>query len=247
MAQVPNLGQENVHETLRVIIPGYFALFMIFTLYPELFVNTRGIALALGGGIGLGIILNGLNLHRFPINMVDAYEGDKLKYMLDIVSRMGCEEAKWAMSDLEKSTEKQMKEGRKIFRYLYYLWDSFSYGELPDATRARQRMYASLFYLYLNCAWVLIFYICFVILAVSGSWFVQVIPYNINFRYDILRVFLSLVFSVYLWKKAKRELEGSMNFQKTAMCYYSKSLYEKVSKPLKLYYEMKGEGEEGSR
>ena len=245
MVEAPKLGEENVHETLRVIIPGYFALFMIYTLYPELFVNTQGIALALGGGIGLGILLNGLNLHRFPINIVSSYELAKLKYMLDIVRHRGSEEAKRAKNELEKSTEKKVTK-RKIFRFLYYLWDSFSYGEMPDATRARQRMYASLFYLYLNCAWVLGFYSCFVGLAVLGSWSAQVILYNVNFQHDVFRFFLSLAFSVFLWKKAIRELKGSMDFQKATMYYYSKLLYDKVSAPLKLYYDMKGKGEEGS-
>lgn len=230
-AQLPKLGQESIHETFRILVPGYFALFLVFTLYPELFEGGKGIALALVGGIGLGIILYGMNLHDlFPHfrRMLRMYEKNKLRLMLTIVSHLGSKKAKDEIKNLEKS-----------YDFLYYLWNNFSYSEIPGAVRARQRIHASLFYLYADCTVISLLYLFFVIMAVLLPYhFTEIAMYHVNLRYDLLRILLSLVFIIFFWRKARDELRGSIMFQETAMYYHHKKLYNSLKGVLKLYDEV---------
>lgn len=235
MAQLAVLGQESIHETFRILIPGYFTLFLIFTLYPELFVGENGVALALLGGIGLGIILYGLNLPNFLPDfkpklgkMLSMYERDKIKCMLTIINSLGSEDVK-------------INEAEKSYSFFYHFWNNFSYTEIPANVRARQRIHASLFYMYANCSIIMLSYLLFVALAFVPN-FSEMIRYHANLESDLLRILLSLVFAILFWRKAKEELEGSIMFQKTAMYYHNKKLYEKLSEVLKLYREVQKSG-----
>ncbi|MFQ6068838.1 MAG: hypothetical protein ACE5KD_04755 [Candidatus Bathyarchaeia archaeon] len=247
--EISPLGQESIHETFRILIPGYFAVFLLFTLYPQLFESGVGVALVLAGGIGFGIVLNGINLQSLlPVfsfrsprirRMMRKYETDKLKHMLTIIGYLGYREAYENIENMDKH-----------YDFYYHLWNNFSYSTIPDAARARQRIYASLFFLYANCAWVVFFYSLFVathvfVYSLSPDWgygLTKITMYQISFDTDftilcgyLIRISLSLVGSILFGIKARNELKGSMMFQKIAMKYYREKLYDNLEGVLKLH------------
>jgi hypothetical protein len=225
MAQLPKLEQESIHETLRILVPGYFALFLVFTLFPELFDGTRGIALALVGGFGLGIGLYGMNLQdllpafkpRFR-RMLLSYENDKIEHMLRIVNALGSEDLNKKIHDLGQSSG-----------FYSQFWNNFSYTEISEAVRARQRIHASMFYLYANCSLMMLVYLSFLVVAVLSPSFTEFVRYPVNVSYDSIRILIAVVFTALFWKKARDELKGSMMFQEVAMYWYREKLHDKLT------------------
>jgi len=223
MAELPNLGQESVHETFRIVIPGYFALFAAYTLYPQIFYNnTSGIALALVGGIGVGVVLYGLNLQDcLPIfkplgKMRKEYESRRTKTMITI----------W--DEFNKNNPNKIVID-KTDKFYSNFWSNFSYTQVPESVRARQRMYASMFYLYANCSIVMLGYFAFVCIAISNPQTTQFLSFHSDLRFDAARLVLSGLLAVFFWFKAKGELGESMSFQETAMYCQAKELCTKLS------------------
>jgi hypothetical protein len=225
MTQLPKLEQESIHETLRILVPGYFALFLVFTLFPELFDGQRGIALALVGGFGLGIGLYGMNLQDFlPVfkprfgRMLRSYEKKKVEYMLRIVNALGLEDSKKKTYDLGQSNG-----------FISQFWNNFSYTEISENVRARQRIHASLFYLYANCSLIMIAFLSFLVIAILSPNFTEFVRYHTNVSYDSARILIAVVFAALFWRKARDELKGSMMFQNVAMYWYREKLYERLT------------------
>ena len=238
MTQLPNLGQESVHETFRIIIPGYFALFAVYTLYPEPFNGESGIALALIGGVGLGIFLYGMNLQNWlplfnPLRkMLKTYESEKTQTMKKIWNQFN-----------ENSPSKVNTKELDTDKFYSDFWSNFSYSEVSESVRARQRIYASTFYLYANCCFVMIGYFVSVLIAISNPHITQFLSYNLNLQFNAARLVFSIAFAGFFWFKAKEELEHSMSFQKTAMYWHSKELCEKLSDVMKLHEKIMESGE----
>ncbi len=228
MAQLPSLGQESINETFRIVIPGYFALFLVYTLYPSIFAGNTGIALALVGGVGLGIALYGMRLEKkIPVfkpklaSMLTINEDEKIETMLKI-----------ANAQKDKYPNLNSLKPNKFYADF---WGNFSYSEVSEPVRERQRIYASTFYLYANCSIVLLGYILFLALSISSPSFSHFLSYKPNSNLDLAQILLAAVFSVLFWKKAKAEIEGSMSFQKTAMYWHKDLLCQKLSEFIELH------------
>jgi hypothetical protein len=266
--QSPSLGQESIHETVRILVPGYFAVFLVFTLRPEWFGEQRGIALVLAGGVGLGLALYGMNLHgvlgflklKFGKTVYD-HEVEKLSLLMKILrqlsdrkadntTKLSCNHAIEDLAQRDLNREELKHKERVHFSFLYYLWDNFSYSEINDAVRARQRIHASLFYLYSNCTMIMIGYAVIVLLPYIVSILNMVVPLNLNavipisvtlyktdLDVDVIRVVISTVLVYAFWRKGNEELKKSMQFQKSSIYFFHEKLYEKLADPLNLYYE----------
>jgi len=244
MTELPKLGQESIHETFRILVPGYFALFSIYTLFPELFEGERGVALALIGGVGLGIIFYGLNLHAFLFTieredgkrkfgvLLNSQEKKKIRKMITIVESLSSEEEKTELNNLTKDLKKN-------FGFFSQFWTGFSYEVVNESVRARQRIHASLFYLYANCSLIMLGYVLFVLAATIGTGFSSFVNYHPNLYFDISRVAMGLVLAIFFWVKAKEELNGSMCLQKNSMYVHHKALHKSLSEIIKLHSKTK--------
>jgi hypothetical protein len=68
--------------------------------------------------------------------------------------------------------------------------------------------------------------------------FSEITLYRADLKLDLLRILLSSAFTILFWRKAMEELKGSIMFQKSAMYYHNKKLYEKLSEVFRLYYKV---------
>ncbi|GAG39582.1 unnamed protein product, partial [marine sediment metagenome] len=173
-AKIAGTDQGSIHETFRLLLPGYFALFLLFTLYPDIFYG-REIIFTLGGGVLFGILIHGFSFHSKHIIIEKPFkisfkglqnkENDKLIHMLNILKKSCLIEADRAMEEFTITASKEGKE-ENMFKKMYFLFNCFSYGDVPSTVRERQRLYASLYYLYTNCYWLLIMYLSLVIIFI---------------------------------------------------------------------------------
>jgi hypothetical protein len=239
MTQLPKLGQESIHETVRILVPGYFALFAVFTLYPQLFDGDRGVALALIGGVGLGITLYGVNLQNYLWTLKPKFgsllrseEKEKIETMMEIIKALNKRDEKTKIDNIDN-----------CFGFCSHFWTSFSYGYVSESIRARQRIHASMFYLYANCSLIMIGYFLFVLMVTILPSFSQFIMYQPNPNYDALRMLGALALTGFFWLKAKEELLGSMSFQKSAMYLQHKKLYKNFMEAFNLQREIHNKGD----
>jgi len=228
--------QGSIHETLRLLLPGYFALFLFFTLYPDVFYG-REIIFTLGGGVLFGILINGFSFHNKHI-----IKNEKIIHMLDILKKGCIVEVDRVIEEFTITTS-ELDKDRNMFKKMYFLFNCFSYGDVPNTIRERQRLYASLYYLYANCYWLLIIYLSIVILFYPVLLIKDIINIPINimpYYYNIyVNIFVAIIVSVFiylLWRKADGALDNSMWFQKIFMKYYKDVLIRNVGNVLKWDY-----------
>jgi hypothetical protein len=138
--------------------------------------------------------------------------------MLRIVNALGLEDSKKKTYDLGQSNG-----------FNSQFWNNFSYTEISENVRARQRIHASLFYLYANCSLIMIAFLSFLVIAILSPNFTEFVRYHTNVSYDSARILIAVVFAALFWRKARDELKGSMMFQNVAMYWYREKLYERLT------------------
>lgn len=240
------------YEILRLLLPGYFALFLFFTLYPDVF-DGKEFIFVLGGGVLFGLLIHGLNFHKKHIRLEKPFklsfnglqneENDKLLHMLNILKKSSLIESERAIEQFIIGTSGNDKENN-TFKKMYFLFTCFSYGDVPNTIRERQRLYASLFYLYVNSYWLLIIYLSLfiifypVLLTIDKtSILINIIPYYYDIRVNIFIIFIVIIFIYLLWKNANDTLDNSMWFQKIFMKYYKNKLIRNVGNVIKWDYD----------
>jgi hypothetical protein len=180
-------------------------------------------------------VLYGMSLEKIiPLfrpfrRMLKNNEAEKIETMVKIVNA--------------KNVKGKTLRVGKNDKFYSNFWNNFSYSEVSEAVRDRQRIHASTFYLYANCCLVALGYLIFVVISISNPNITGFLSYNSILSLDLARILLAGFFTLFFWRKAKDEIEKSMAFQITAMYRHSKDLSAKLLEDVELREKVEKTGE----